>query len=195
MVSDPIQLYLASLISHLTGYDPISRILGPIKSDLLSMISDPVGSDPIYDIRSDQIGFGPSGGRGDRAVIPSVSPSASLDCDPGLAAASGLGDGIGGRPRPRGGFRLPSPRRRIAPHDPRGRGARCLVPGGASPRERSPPACGRSARFGRGARAESRGGRSPPSTFRLRAGSRSPPVAPRVRGRDRDRPPAPRRAA
>ena len=39
-------------------------------------------------------------------------------------------------------------------------------------------------RFGCGARAESRGGQSPPSISCLRAGSQSPPLAPRVRGRD-----------
>merc|ERR1712197_67184 len=47
MVSDPIRSDLVSEMSHIIGYNSKSTILGPIKSDPLSMMSDPIGSDPI----------------------------------------------------------------------------------------------------------------------------------------------------
>ena len=63
-------------------------MLGPIKSDpcnINDIRSDWIRSD-VDDVGSNQIGSVPGGDHGDRTSIPSGSPEASLDRDPGLAA-------------------------------------------------------------------------------------------------------------
>ena len=108
MVSDPIRYDLISVMSDRIGSDPIAMILGPIKSDPCNINDigfDLIRSD-IDDIGSDQIGCGSHGDQRDRIAILSGRPAASLDHDPGLAADAGLGDGVGGCPRPRRGFDL-----------------------------------------------------------------------------------------
>ena len=127
--SDPIVSSIIDIISN-----RIRSNIKDIRSDQIGSPINDIGPNRIRsdidDIRSDRIGFGPSGGRGDRAVIPSVSPSASLDCDPSLASALGLGDRIGGRPCPRGGFHPP------------GAGSRRAIPAAAA-RDASYPAAPR----------------------------------------------------
>ena len=86
----------------------VMLVLGLVKLDhynINGIISDRIKSD-IDDIGSDQIGCGSRGDHGNWTAIQSSSPAASLDHDPGLAANAGLGDGVGGCPRPCRGFDL-----------------------------------------------------------------------------------------
>ena len=151
------------------GSDPMSMMPGPIRSDPSPTATTGIGLDP----------FRQPGG---------IDGSRSLPCH--RREARGESRGL---PASLRGFR--SPWRLIASRDPHGRGARCPVPGGASPRERSSPARGRSPRLG--PRRARRIPRRPIPALHLPPprGSRSPPVVPRARGRDRDQPPTPRRAA
>ena len=104
------------------GSDPMSMMSGPIRSDPSPTATTGIGLDP----------FRQPGG---------IDGSRSRPCH--RREARGESRGL---PASLRGFR--SPWRLIASRDPHGRGARCPVPGGASPRERSSPARGRSPRLG-----------------------------------------------
>ena len=108
MVSDPIRSDLISVISDRIGSDPIAMILGPINLDLYN-INDirfyQIRSD-IDDIGSDPIRCGSRGNHSDRIAILFGSPAASLDRNLGLTANAGLGDRVRGCPHPRRGFDL-----------------------------------------------------------------------------------------